>query len=282
MTDEDRRTGNGFEVSDPEFDLELSGRLRPALDAVGPSEEAVGRMLANLLAAQAARREAGDAPMEPVVTVPAPTGSAEPPKPATPSDPRPVEGPATRGRRRAAVGIYLAAAASIVLAVVVIGVWGTASPESSASMSADYAVSQDAPAGVDAGEASEDVGDATSGGSTEESAGGPSGGEEAGQEDARAYSTDEAGAFDGAGSLAQGYPDILLPTGERFVVETRDGLPVAVDPASVGDFLGEGTARSEDGLGNVPCQVYGLVDRDGGSYAVRFDDGTYWSASSAD
>ena len=51
-----------FTADELAFDEELQERLRMALDAAGPSEEAEERMLANLLAAQEARAaEASDA-----------------------------------------------------------------------------------------------------------------------------------------------------------------------------------------------------------------------------
>ena len=270
-----------FTADELAFDEELQERLRMALDAAGPSEEAEERMLANLLAAQEARAaEASDAD----------AGAAGVVEPIELPQVTVIEGgkrgrKAPRGRRFA-----LAAAAALAAVALGAGVIGfMTSQKNEATLQAyDAAASatSDSDAEFDAYEVDEAAGaaapealsaEAVSGAAPEEKLmadEGASGGAIEGDAAEPGELFTMGGAFDASGDpsyeLAVTYPEVRLATGEVLLMEEHDGGPVIIEDKWVEQLVGEAEAFTEDGSDSVSCWVYRLPVSDDGLYVVRY------------
>lgn len=313
MTDERDELSEGDYWTDDElqFDEELSRHLRASLDVAGPSEEAQDRMLAHLLAAQAAREQQLASESDPAVQTaasPAYKRSEEtvvtvkrfeiPEAPKDDEEPIVISGGRARESRRKRqsavrrryVGFGVAAAASLLIAF--LGVSFALSSKDASSNAAtselyvqtDAAASEKAEAAGSAAapeavyESNADTGYANELPETEEAA-----------EDTNAIPLEEellasGGAFDVTADpsypYACTYQEIQMRTGEVLRIEEHNGGPVLIDPIWVEDLLGEATAVSqEDDFDVMPCWVYRLPVSDDGLYVVRYlQGGTFYAA----
>ena len=271
-----------FTADELAFDEELQERLRMALDAAGPSEEAEERMLANLLAAQEARAaEASDAD----------AGAAGVVEPIELPRVTVIEGgkrgrKAPRGRRFALAAA--AALAAVALGAGVIGfmtsqkneatlqAYDTAAASATSDSDAEFDVYEvDEAAGAAAPEALS--AEAVSGAAPEEKLmadEGASGGAIEGDAAEPEELFTMGGAFDASGDpsyeLAVTYPEVRLATGEVLLMEEHDGGPVIIEDKWVEQLVGEAEAFTEDGSDSVSCWVYRLPVSDDGLYVVRY------------
>lgn len=274
-----------FTADELAFDEELQERLRMALDAAGPSEEAEERMLANLLAAQEARvADASDAD----------AGAAGVVEPIELPQVTVIEGgkrgrKAPRGRRFA-----LAAAAAFAAVALGAGVIGFMTSQKNEAMLQAYDASavsatsatSDSGADFDAYEsegAAESAlppnlsAEAVGGAAPEEKLmadEGASGGAIEGDAAEPEELLTMGGAFDASGDpsyeLAVTYPEVRLATGEVLLMEEHDGGPIIIEEKWVEQLVGEAEAFTEDGSDSVSCWVYRLPVSDDGLYVVRY------------
>ncbi|MDO5119416.1 MAG: hypothetical protein Q4D48_04965 [Coriobacteriales bacterium] len=262
------------------FDEELRAHLRSSFDAIGPSQEAEDRMLANLLAAQAAQSEQADHQAAVVEPIELPDVDEDGFKLVW-------NAPDKTARRRPRWRINLAAAASIAAVAISVGVMFSlgnmhskntapdtvaeeatynAESESAAPMGAEKNVSGNA-AEADT-VALEAVGDAAA--STEES------------DQEQAIPNDlvfSGGAFDVTGdpsyALAVTYQEVRLYDGRVLHIAEHQGEPVIIAEEWVEDLVEEAEAFSDDGFESVKCWVYRLPVSDDGLYVVRYlEDGS--------
>lgn len=272
-----------FTADELAFDEELQERLRMALDAAGPSEEAEERMLANLLAAQEARAaEASDAD----------AGAAGVVEPIELPRVTVIEG-GKRGRK-APRGRRFALAAAAALAAVLLGVGVTSvmgsSQKNGATLQAYDATAvsatSDSDAEFDAYEVDETAEAAAPEALSAEAVGGAAPeekliadeGASGGAIEGDAAEPEElftmGGAFDASGDpsyeLAVTYPEVRLATGEVLLMEEHDGGPVIIEEKWVEQLVGEAEAFTKDGSDSVSCWVYRLPVSDDGLYVVRY------------
>lgn len=227
-------------------------QIHDAFDRIELSEEAQGRMLANLLAAQE-RMQAREVPAD-----------VEPPvvaeKDSDPGEAEVIPVPP----RRMPWQRWLPLAAVLVLAVVVVRVTslgGMASSEQSAGATA-------ADSAIVPGDSAKSMGEA----------------EESATADELAAPTAYDAEADAIAELEPNWPVGLVETHPRITLEDGTVLTALrdaqfldeVDSERVGELVATGAATPFDATESVPCEVYRLLNEDD-AYAVRYEgEETFW------
>lgn len=260
------------DFDDIAFDQEFSEKLRQALDVEVPTPEAEERMLATLLAAQQ-ERVAQDG-QDDVAVDSADIARFELPEVSAKEGFELVEGYGARQQRKRRRVVGLAVAASIVIALVNVGIVIRANKaESGAASDMQY-----------------ESAEATS---EETSSSDKAGAEVIVVNETVALPVDEGlvpemeamgGGFDVTGdpsyALASTYQLIYLEGMFDLRIEEHDGGPVLIDRQWEEGFVGEAIAYNEaDESDSVPCWVYRLPVSEDGLYVVRYlEDGSFFAA----